>query len=110
MYKRQTVAYGSPGEIGDLLLNRFLLPFELASFLLLVAAVGAVVLAGRRGGNPEEETIAPDRTIDPDHDLVSVPMPAAAGSMAEGVAGYGVTTPMPAPTEGGRELRDEESV
>lgn len=105
-----TVAYGSPAEIGDLLLNRFLLPFELASFLLLVAAVGAVALSGRRGGIPEEETIAPDRTIDPDHDLVAVPMPAAAGSMAEGVAGYGITRPMPAPTEGGRELLDEETV
>ena len=43
---RSPVGYGSPGEIGALLLNAFLLPFELASFLLLVAAVGAVALAG----------------------------------------------------------------
>jgi NADH-quinone oxidoreductase subunit J len=41
--------FGEPGEIGTLLLTRFLLPFEVASFLLLVAAVGAVVLARRRG-------------------------------------------------------------
>ena len=42
--------FGQPGEIGKLLLTKFLLPFEVASFLLLVAAVGAVVLARRRGG------------------------------------------------------------
>jgi len=42
--------FGQPGAIGELLLTRFLLPFEVASFLLLVAAVGAVVLARRRGG------------------------------------------------------------
>jgi NADH-quinone oxidoreductase subunit J len=42
--------YGTPGQIGELLLSRFLLPFELASYLLLVAAVGALVLAQRRRG------------------------------------------------------------
>ena len=42
--------FGSPGEIGKLLLTRFLVPFEAASYLLLVAAVGAVVLARRRRG------------------------------------------------------------
>jgi NADH-quinone oxidoreductase subunit J len=47
--------YGSPGEIGALLLQRFLIPFEAASFLLLVAAVGAVVLARRRKGLEEED-------------------------------------------------------
>jgi NADH-quinone oxidoreductase subunit J len=41
--------FGQPGQIGELLLTKFLLPFEVASFLLLVAAVGAVVLARRRG-------------------------------------------------------------
>jgi NADH-quinone oxidoreductase subunit J len=41
--------YGDPAEIGRLLLERFLLPFEASSILLLLAAVGAVVLAGRRG-------------------------------------------------------------
>ena len=39
--------FGTPAYIGNLLLTRFLLAFEVASFLLLVAAVGAVVLAGR---------------------------------------------------------------
>ena len=42
--------FGSPGEIGQLLLKKFLIPFEAASFLLLVAAGCAVVLARRRRG------------------------------------------------------------
>jgi NADH:ubiquinone oxidoreductase subunit 6 (subunit J) len=50
--------FGSPGQIGELLLTNFLLPFEAASFLLLVAAVGAVVLARRRRGLEEEEARA----------------------------------------------------
>jgi NADH-quinone oxidoreductase subunit J len=43
-------AYGTPAYIGKLLLTRFLLEFEVASFMLLIAAVGGVVLARRRGG------------------------------------------------------------
>ena len=39
-----------PAYIGKLLLTRFLLAFEIASFLLLIAAVGGVVLARRRRG------------------------------------------------------------
>jgi NADH-quinone oxidoreductase subunit J len=46
--------FGSPGEIGSLLLRRLLVPFEAASYLLLIAAVGAVVLARRRRGIEEE--------------------------------------------------------
>jgi NADH-quinone oxidoreductase subunit J len=42
--------FGTPAEIGELLLTDFLVVFEAASFLLLVAAVGAVVLARRRRG------------------------------------------------------------
>jgi NADH:ubiquinone oxidoreductase subunit 6 (subunit J) len=54
--------FGSPAEIGRLLLERFLLAFEAASFLLLVAAVGAVVLARRRRGLEElEDDTPPDR-------------------------------------------------
>src|ERR1700751_39386 len=37
------VGFGSPGAIGRLFLQKFLFPFEIASILLLVAAVGAVV-------------------------------------------------------------------
>jgi NADH-quinone oxidoreductase subunit J len=40
--------FGSPSSIGELLLEKFLVAFEGASMLLLIAAVGAVVLAGRR--------------------------------------------------------------
>jgi len=40
--------FGTPSQIGTLLLERFLVVFEAASMLLLVAAVGAVVLAARR--------------------------------------------------------------
>jgi NADH-quinone oxidoreductase subunit J len=40
--------FGDPAAIGRLLLEGFLVPFEAASILLLLAAVGAVVLAGRR--------------------------------------------------------------
>jgi NADH-quinone oxidoreductase subunit J len=45
--------FGGPGQIGELLLTKFLLPFEAASFLLLVAAVGAVMLARKRRGLEE---------------------------------------------------------
>jgi NADH-quinone oxidoreductase subunit J len=48
-------AFGSPGQIGELLLTQFLLPFEAASFLLLIAAVGAVVLARKRRGLEESD-------------------------------------------------------
>src|SRR5215475_14687591 len=45
--------FGDPAAIGRLLLEKFLLPFEASSILLLLAAVGAIVLAARRseGGN-----------------------------------------------------------
>ena len=53
------LGFGSPSAIGKLLLERFLIAFEAASLLLLIAAVGAVVLAGRhRPGDaaPPQET------------------------------------------------------
>ena len=40
--------FGTPGAIGALFLTKFLIAFEIASLLLLVAAVGAVILARRR--------------------------------------------------------------
>jgi NADH-quinone oxidoreductase subunit J len=42
------LGFGSPAEIGRVLLERFLIAFEAASLLLLLAAVGAIVLASRR--------------------------------------------------------------
>jgi NADH:ubiquinone oxidoreductase subunit 6 (subunit J) len=44
--------FGSPSAIGEMFLTRFLVAFEVASLLLLIAAVGAVVLARRE--SPEE--------------------------------------------------------
>jgi len=49
------LGFGTPGHIGTLLLTKYLFPFEAASILLLVAAVGAVVLARRRRGLEEPE-------------------------------------------------------
>jgi NADH-quinone oxidoreductase subunit J len=71
--------FGTPAYIGNLLLTRFLLAFEAASFLLLIAAVGAIVLAGRRGGleNEEEQRLTP-------LDLIR---PQGTGTTAEGVGG-----------------------
>lgn len=59
--------FGSPGQIGELLLTKFLLPFEATSFLLLVAAVGAVVLARKRRGLEEP---APSGDVISVHDVV----------------------------------------
>jgi NADH-quinone oxidoreductase subunit J len=70
-------AFGTPAYIGNLLLTRFLLAFEVASFLLLIAAVGAVVLARRRGGLGEDER----EILTPLH----LPRPRGTGTMAEGV-------------------------
>ena len=72
--------FGSPAQIGELLLTRFLLPFEIASFLLLIAAVGAVVLARRRGGISAAEDQARYSAMD-------VLRPAYTGTMAEAVGG-----------------------
>ena len=58
--------FGSPAGIGQLLLTRFLIAFEAASFLLLIAAVGAIVLARRRRGLEEEgPVVGPPRERDP---------------------------------------------
>jgi len=70
--------FGTPAYIGNLLLTRFLLAFEIASFLLLIAAVGGVVLARRRGGIEEDE---PEGVLTP-LDLVR---PRRTGTMAEAV-------------------------
>jgi NADH-quinone oxidoreductase subunit J len=73
-------SFGSPQEIGSLLLTKFLLPFEVASFLLLIAAVGAVVLARRRGGLTAVEEQARYSAMD-------ILRPAYTGTMAEAVGG-----------------------
>jgi NADH-quinone oxidoreductase subunit J len=69
------LGFGTPRHIGSLLLTKYLFPFEVASLLLLVAAVGAVVLARRRRGlaGPDEEFEL----------RVRAPRPAYTGTMAE---------------------------
>jgi NADH-quinone oxidoreductase subunit J len=71
--------FGTPAEIGRLLLTRFLLPFEVASFLLLIAAVGAVVLARRRGGvhSDDEQRVS----------VADLVRPQGTGTMLEAVSG-----------------------
>lgn len=64
--------FGSPGGIGELLLTDFLVPFEAASFLLLMAAVGAVVLARRRRGLEEVGTDKFSRPDDPPTETLEV--------------------------------------
>src|SRR5205807_2268403 len=54
--------FGSPAHIGRLFLTKYLFPFEAASILLLVAAVGAVVLARPRrglGAGPPQPAVDP---------------------------------------------------
>jgi NADH:ubiquinone oxidoreductase subunit 6 (subunit J) len=51
--------FGNPAEIGYLLLEKFLIPFEASSILLLLAAVGAVVLASKQGASPSERPAEP---------------------------------------------------
>jgi NADH-quinone oxidoreductase subunit J len=50
------LGFGTPRQIGTQFLTTYLFPFELASLVLLVAAIGAVVLARRRRGLAEDET------------------------------------------------------
>jgi NADH-quinone oxidoreductase subunit J len=47
--------FGEPSEIGRQFLTTYLIAFEVASLLLLVAAVGAVILARRRSGLERSE-------------------------------------------------------
>jgi NADH-quinone oxidoreductase subunit J len=68
--------FGTPAYIGKLLLTRFLVAFEVASFLLLIAAAGAVVLARRRGGIEGEDARLALAPLD-------IPRPADTGTMAE---------------------------
>jgi NADH-quinone oxidoreductase subunit J len=48
-----SAGFGTPAEVGALFLTKFLVAFEIASLLLLIAAVGAVILARRRSGLPD---------------------------------------------------------
>ena len=85
--------FGSPEQIGELLLTKFLLPFEVASFLLLIAAVGAVVLARRRGGIGADEAEGVS--------VADLRLPPGVGSMAEAVGGRSSREPFELGVGGG---------
>jgi NADH-quinone oxidoreductase subunit J len=80
------LGFGTPKHIGELFLTTYLFPFEIASLLLLVAAIGAVVLARRRRG------LEPDVTFEAQ---LHVPRSVFTGTMAEAAgfrAGAGTTS------------------
>jgi NADH-quinone oxidoreductase subunit J len=60
-YPQQLLDDGTTRTIGDALLNRYALPFEVASVLLLVALVGAVLLARRDESEAALERTEEDR-------------------------------------------------
>ena len=78
------LGFGTPRQIGTLFLTKYLFPFEIASILLLVAAIGAVVLARRRRGLE-----GPDEAFER---RVHQPRPLFTGTMAEAA---GVRGPEP---------------
>jgi NADH-quinone oxidoreductase subunit J len=88
-------AFGTPGYIGNLLLTRFLLVFEISSLLLLIAAVGGVVLARRRRGleGEERDEYAP----------LALARPLGTGTMLEAVEGLPLAL---ARAGGGRSAED----
>jgi NADH-quinone oxidoreductase subunit J len=67
--------FGSPSQIGKEFLTTYLFTFEVASLLLMVAAIGAVVLARRRRGLDDDGF---------DEALAATPRPMFTGTMAEG--------------------------
>jgi NADH:ubiquinone oxidoreductase subunit 6 (subunit J) len=80
-----TLVYGTPAQIGTAFLTTYLFPFEVASLILMVAAVGAVVLARRRRGLGQDEF---------EQELRMRPRPAYTGTMAESI---GVPARIPQP-------------
>jgi NADH-quinone oxidoreductase subunit J len=72
--------FGTPRHIGQQFLTTYLFPFELASLLLLVAAIGAVVLARRRRGLQEEGETNP--LLQPSRSMFTGTMAEAAGLRA----------------------------
>jgi NADH-quinone oxidoreductase subunit J len=70
------LGFGTPAVIGKLFLTDYLFVFEVASLLLLVAAIGAIVLARRRRGLEDDDgSIAR---------VIGERRPSYTGTMAEG--------------------------
>jgi NADH-quinone oxidoreductase subunit J len=98
-----TSGYGTPAQIGEALLTKFLFPFEVASLLLLVAAVGAVVLARRRtdkGATLEDADVDPASYITP-RSLFSGTMAEAVGAIRPPAEPEQVAAPAGHDDEGG---------
>jgi NADH-quinone oxidoreductase subunit J len=74
--------FGTPAHIGKLFLTTYLFPFEVASLLLLVSAIGAVVLARRRRGLEPDEAF--ERQIHGARSPFTGTMAEAAGSRRGG--------------------------
>src|SRR5437763_12993507 len=83
------LGFGTPRHIGTLFLTKYLFPFEIASLLLLVAAIGAVLLARRRRGLE-----GPDERVDT---RIHMPRPAYTGTLAEAVGVRVAEEPLPEP-------------
>jgi NADH-quinone oxidoreductase subunit J len=83
------LGFGTPGHIGSLFLTKYLFPFEVASLLLMVAAIGAVVLARRRRGLEEPDEEFAER--------IAEPRPAYTGTMAEAAGTRGAESAAPEP-------------
>jgi NADH-quinone oxidoreductase subunit J len=85
--------FGTPARIGTLFLTKYLFPFEVASLLLLVAAVGAVVLARRRRGLDGDETDTSDPRFHPARSAFT-------GTIAEGAGLRRPSEPASSPGDG----------
>ena len=83
------LGFGTPRHIGTLFLTKYLFPFEVASLLLLAAAVGAVVLARRRRGLESEDEELELR--------IRAPRPVYTGTMAEAAGTRAIESAAPEP-------------
>src|ERR1700735_2629327 len=70
------LGFGDPEHIGKLFLTDYLFAFEVASLLLLVAAIGAIVLARRRRGLDADDVELAR--------VLATPRPSYTGTIAEG--------------------------
>jgi len=78
------LGFGGPAEIGELLLEEFLIAFEAASILLLLAAVAAVVLAGKKQNPKARRDLQADADSAPAQGSGLPSEPISAGSGAGG--------------------------
>ena len=83
---RVALAGGATDQVGYALFSHWVLPFEVASMLLLAALIGAIVLSRREAGESGDEDIDPAQRTErePDDDpRREAPLGAAAGRRPE---------------------------